>query len=141
MIGVFEAGRSAAVTWSRTFSPTLVNEARFGYDYLLNKYADPGGAPYEQLGRNISEFLPPPGYVGFGLPNNMPQVAPASGAQAADNVSHYRGRHAMKYGFHWNRSWTDIGDRSYYNGQFQFRDLQNFADNVPLVFNGADGPT
>jgi hypothetical protein len=132
--------RSVAVNWSRTVSPSVVNEARFGYDYALNEYADPSGAPYGQMGRNISEFIPPPGYVGFGLPNNMPQTLPAHSAQAADNVSHYLGRHALKYGFQWNRFWADIGNRSYYNGQFQFRNLQEFVDNTPIAFNGADGP-
>ena len=121
-------------------SPAFVNEARFGYDYDVNEFADPSGAPYEQMGRNISEFGPPNGYVGFGLLNNMPQISRQNSVQAADNVSHHVGRHALKYGFQWNRLWSDAGTRAFYNGQFQFDTLQNFVDNRPLRFNGVDGP-
>lgn len=132
--------RSAAVSWSSIFSPAFVNEARLGYDYDLNEFADPSGVPFEQMGRNISEFGPPTGYLGFGLPTNQPQISRQHSVQVADNVSHYRGRHALKYGFQWNRLWSANGGRAFYNGQFQFDTLQNFVDNTPLAFNGVDGP-
>jgi hypothetical protein len=57
--------RSAALNWSFTLSPTSVNEARFGYDYGLNEYVDPGGTPFERMGSNISQFSPPPGLRRF----------------------------------------------------------------------------
>jgi hypothetical protein len=132
--------RSAAVTWTSIASPAFVNEARFGYDYDVNEFADPSGAPYEQMGRNISEFGPPAGYLGFGLPSNQPQVSRQNSLQAADNVSHHVGRHALKYGFQWNRLWSDAGTRAFYNGQFSFGGFQDFLDNRPLAFNGVDGP-
>ncbi|MGH9632129.1 MAG: hypothetical protein ACRD7E_27810, partial [Bryobacteraceae bacterium] len=121
-------------------APHFVNEARFGYDHDVNEIADASGAPYEQMGRNISEFGAPNGYLGFGLPNNIPQKSLHNSVQVADNVSHYRGRHALKYGFQWNRLWAETGSRAFYNGQFQFDTLQNFLDNRPLRFNGVDGP-
>jgi hypothetical protein len=132
--------RSAAVNWSMILSPTFINEARFGYDHDVNEIADASGAPYEQMGRNISEFGSPNGYIGFGLPSNIPQISRHHSVQIADNVSHNHGRHALKYGFQWNRLVADAGTRTFYNGQFQFDTLQNFADNRPLVFNGVDGP-
>jgi hypothetical protein len=132
--------RSASISWTRILSPVFVNEARFGYDYDVNEFADPGGARYEEMGRNISEFTPPTGYVGFGLPTNMPQISRQNSFQAADNVSHHVGRHALKYGFQWNRLWSDVGTRAFYNGQFSFGPLQDFVDNRPLAFNGVDGP-
>jgi hypothetical protein len=132
--------RSAAVTWTRIFSPAFVNELRFGYDYDVNQFADPAGAPYEEMEKNISEFAPPNGYVGFGLQANMPQISRQNSVQLADNVSHHFGRHALKYGFQWNRLWSDAGSRTFYNGQFQFDTLQNFVDNRPVGFNGVDGP-
>jgi hypothetical protein len=132
--------RSAASNWSTIVSPNFVNEARFGYDYDVNEIADASGAPYEQLGRNIAEFGPPNGYLGFGLPSNIPQVSRHNSFQIADNISHNLRRHALKYGFQWNRLWADAGTRAFYNGQFQFDTLQNFVDNRPLRFNGVDGP-
>jgi hypothetical protein len=124
----------------RVVSPAFLNELRFGYDYDLNEYVDPSGAPYQELGRNISEFLPPNGYLGFGLPSNQPTSTPSESIQIMDNVSHFRGRHALKFGIQWSRFGADAGVRPLYNGQFVFDTLQNFVDNKPQALNGVDGP-
>jgi hypothetical protein len=93
-------------SWNHTFSPTMLNEARFGYlrhasarrgenqDYnplALFPQLYPvayGGVPYMQIGNHVS--------IGdYGGSDRAPQLTP----QYIDNFNLIRGKHSIKAGF------------------------------------------
>jgi hypothetical protein len=93
-------------SWNHTFSPTTLNEARFGYLRHAstrrgeNRDFDPrtlipqlypaayGGLPYMQIGNHVS--------IGdYGGSDRAPQLTP----QYIDNFSKIHGKHSIKAGF------------------------------------------
>ncbi len=102
---------SAVVTWTRSFSPSVVNEARVGYTRVVikNFTSDVAGL----LGPNGNEKLgipggqPIPGASSITLGEGLTGVgANATDSDTVDNTFHYsnnlniqRGRHLLKMGF------------------------------------------
>jgi hypothetical protein len=97
--------QSVNISWNHTFSPTLLNEARFGYlrhasvRQGMNKDFNPlslfpqlysvayGGLPYMQIGNHVA--------IGdYGGSDRAPQLTP----QYIDNLSWVKGKHTIKAG-------------------------------------------
>ena len=89
--------------WTRIFSPTLVNEARFGYQKLntTSNASDPSSEAIPSI------EVPELGLTGFnagatrtaiGLAVNLPQYRINDTFQYQNNLSYQRGRHGFKTG-------------------------------------------
>ena len=130
-----------------TFSPSLVNEARFGYSYLYNSLAPlqaftkdvvdaigiPGlpGGPAAQWGIPSMGFANAPGTVGLGTGTtpsrwsgfgdqggDTPYVTSDPIWQIVDNVTWVKGKHSLRLGFEYNRqNFNEFGNQ-FLRGQF-----------------------
>ncbi len=109
--------KAAVINHTKTFGPTLVNEARFGVNRII---LDNGGVDFNSVG-NVGEELGITGSNdrGPGLPaiqfnNGLASTIGSQniGTQAlfanttfhlADNMTHIRGKHTIKFGGQWLR--------------------------------------
>jgi hypothetical protein len=123
-------------TNTRTFSPTLVNEARFGYTRLSNSlgtysaYATDTvsalGIPNLQPGAPVSWGVPfasfaGDGFTAIGDTQDGPYFIDDNTLQAVDNVSWVHGKHTFRFGFEDNRqNFNQIGNQ-FSRGQFAFQ--------------------
>jgi hypothetical protein len=101
------APQNAAVEWTHTFSPGLLNEARFGFDRFVQTVVQVGA-----FGQDILQFqnaaniplnfgLPTisiAGFSGFGNGPTVPTVVGSNVYQYDDTVSWVHGGHTVKFG-------------------------------------------
>ena len=147
-----------------TFSPSVVNEARFGYSYLYNSLA-----PLLSFTKNVVDSLGIPGLVGgppaqWGIPSmgfgntvgtvglgvgttpsrwsgfgdqggDTPYVTSDPIWQIVDNVTWVKGKHSLRLGFEYNRqNFNEFGNQ-FLRGQFTAQGLST-AD--PVTKSGGD---
>jgi hypothetical protein len=126
-------------TW--TFSPTVVNEARFGYSHffnslgLLSAYTNDvvdaikipglsGGAPStwgipDQAFSSGPAGTTPPIWQEIGdIGGDGPYVVTDPTWQIVDNVSWVKGKHSMRFGFEYNRQTFNQLGNQFSRGQF-----------------------
>ncbi|HEV8131517.1 MAG TPA: TonB-dependent receptor [Acidobacteriota bacterium] len=138
---------SVALSYTRIFTPTLVNEFRFGFirqkvdkrelsaeplSELTTRYGIKGIPGGERLfGLPQFQFTGAISYQGLGEPGSMPNFKVHEVRQYLDNISWNRGLHNFKFGidFRWNRSDIFGGNSSHGNFTFdgQFTGV-SFAD-------------
>jgi len=90
----------AGVTWSHTFSPTVLNQARFSYvRHTANFPGDPGvaGSP------STVTFWDTPA-VALGNANNLPQFFTENEFVYKDDISVTKGKHNLKGGGEYRRT-------------------------------------
>lgn len=96
--------------WTHTFSPTLLNELKLGYNrWAVHKYnEDQGSLIAQQLGIQGSVTDPAragmpdfffAGYDTVGAEPTFPQSGAVNTFQLADTLTHVQGRHTVAYGF------------------------------------------
>src|SRR4051812_27545020 len=121
-------------TNTRTLSPALVNEARFGYTRLGNSLATYSagnvdtvaalGIPNLQSGDPVAWGVPLVTFTGFssiGDVQDGPFVIDDNNLQAADNLSWIHGKHTFRFGFEYTRqNFNQIGNQ-FSRGQFSFQ--------------------
>ncbi len=123
-------------TNTRTLSPTLVNEARFGYTRLSNSLGTYSaynidtvsalGIPNLQPGAPVSWGVPfasfaGDGFTAIGDTQDGPYFIDDNTLQAVDNVSWVHGKHTFRFGFEYNRqNFNQIGNQ-FSRGQFAFQ--------------------
>ena len=126
-------------TW--TFSPTVVNEARFGYSHffnslgLLSAYTNdvvdsigiPGlkggapstwGIPDQAFSAGPSGTTPPIWQEIGDIGGDGPYVVTDPTWQIVDNVSWVKGKHSMRFGFEYNRQTFNQLGNQFSRGQF-----------------------
>jgi hypothetical protein len=123
-------------TNTRTFSPTLVNEARFGYTRLSNSLGTrsaydvdtvsdlgiPGLSPGDPVtwGVPMASFSGD-GFTAIGDVQDGPYAIQDNTLQLVDNVSWIHGKHTMRFGFEFTRSnFNQVGNQ-FSRGQFVFQ--------------------
>jgi len=124
--------RLAGLTETHVFGPSLINEARFGFQTFenprhgqdekiefLKQYAIPGirldGPPFPGVPSTQVQ-----GYGTLGAPTNFPQERIDLTYQAADNVTYNRGKHALKFGADYRLFQTNRTQVSNGRGSFTF---------------------
>ena len=134
---------SAAIKLSGTISPTLLVEASINYDGNVLNIVDspnsqtPASLVLNKYFKNGSGNLPNMHFTGFYNVQENPGSAPwHNAAQDYDpklDISYTRGKHAMKYGFGFNRYtknqqlFGDPGGQYYFNGSFTGDAFVDFA--------------
>ena len=128
--------RSAAFSYTRILTPSLVNEFRYGFSRQkvdkreithelqseINARYGIRGIPGSDRLFGLAEFSfgGAIGYTGLGEPGSMPNFKISQVHQYLDNLSWIRGNHNFKFGtdLRWNRS--DIYGGSSAHGNFTF---------------------
>jgi hypothetical protein len=123
-------------TNTRTITPTLVNEARFGYTKLSNALGTRSayttdavsdiGIPGLQAGDPVAWGVPMAsfagnGFVAIGDAQDGPFFIDDNNLQVVDNVAWTRGKHSLRFGFEFTRqNYNQIGNQ-FSRGQFAFQ--------------------
>ncbi len=124
------------VTNTRTLTPSLVNEARFGYTRFFNSIGTLSafttnevgslGVPGLNAGTSATWGIPAislngDGFSGFGDNTDGPYVIDNNTLQALDNVSWTKGKHSFRFGFEYNRqNFNQVGNQ-FSRGNFVFQ--------------------
>lgn len=107
----FNTNNSFGGTWTRTFSPSVVNFFRFGYTRTYATFANASanmesaesfgfkGIPAESLKTGGLPLISVSNYNGLGTRNFRPQFQKPELFQFIDSVSIVRGRHSVRSGF------------------------------------------
>jgi hypothetical protein len=103
--------QNAAVTWTRSFSPTVINTFKISFLRHRSDYPPPDGL----LGIPEIYTYNDPMTVGLGLYGGLPQFFTDNQFQYQDHVSILHGKHSFKTGFEYRR--TRNGS-SFYNATF-----------------------
>ncbi len=121
---------------TRTFSPRLVNEARFGYTRLSNALGTrsaynidtvsalqiPGLQPGDPVtwGVPFASFAGD-GFVAIGDAQDGPYAIQDNTLQLVDNMSWIHGKHSLRFGFEYSRqNFNQVGNQ-FSRGQFAFQ--------------------
>lgn len=121
--------------WTKVFSSSLVNEARFGYQHLntLTTASDTSSESIPSIEipeLGLTGFNAAVSRTGIGLAVNLPQYRINSTFQYVDTLSYVRGRHAFKTGIDVRR----INVESFFfptiRGRLVYPTLQRFVDDI-----------
>ncbi len=121
---------------TRTITPNLVNEARFGYTRFFNSLGtllafntdvvSDIGIPGQNPGPPATWGIPNvnfTGYTGIGDTNDGPYVNDNNTLQFVDKVSWVHGKHTFAFGFEYNRqNYNQVGNQ-FSRGVFNFQTL------------------
>ena len=127
------------VSWTRTLSPTMVNEFRlsygrenveFGGNAIGNTIPNQGS-----LASAVTAVTLAPPYAGFGPPNNTPDGRIVNTYQLQDNWSWFHGLHQIKAGTNLTYQRSPNVFLPFYNGGFTFPDFQTYAEDTPGTVN------
>jgi hypothetical protein len=119
---------------TRTFTPNIVNEARFGYSRFYNaltaigafniNYVDQLKLPNLPAGPGVTWGIPSvtlANYSGFGDNSDGPYQNNNNTAQFIDNLSWNKGKHSFKFGFEYDRQNFNQFGNQYSRGQYAFQ--------------------
>jgi len=125
-----------AASNTRTFTPYLVNEARFGYSRFYNSIGtllafdtdvvSDLGIPNQKSGVPVTWGIPSAtfsgtGFFGLGDSTEGPFANDNNSLQLVDKLSWIRGKHTFRFGFEYNReNYNQVGNQ-FSRGQFVFQ--------------------
>jgi hypothetical protein len=121
---------------TRTFTPHLVNEARFGYSRFYNSIGtrlafdtdvvSQIGIPGQKSGTPVTWGIPfvglnGGGFTGIGDNTEGPYANDNNTLQLVDKLSWIHGKHALRFGFEYNRqNYNQVGNQ-FSRGSFTFQ--------------------
>lgn len=137
--------RNFALSWNHTLSPTMLNEARLGYNRFNFDAVEPQTPVLpSSLGFNINPqsgprgaglpFIDLTGFFTLGFSQDGPQPRLDQTIQAADNFTVIKGKHTLKFGFDLRASQVENPFFFGNNGDFDFGGSGAFTTGNP----GAD---
>jgi Carboxypeptidase regulatory-like domain/TonB dependent receptor len=132
--------QSAALIWNHTFSPTLINEARFNvsrwhFNELDTNPQEPFGLPQDPIQSigNIGGFT-----IVFGA--NGPGIFYKTSYNFHDGATKVKGNQTFKFGFDfYDDQNTDVSAGGALP-QYQFRNLWDFLNDAPIQENANFNP-
>ena len=148
------------VAWNHTFSPTMLNEARFAYlRFNYNALAptqtqSPSAYGFTGLTSNQApQFQQLPvmdvaGLFTLGFSDDAPQPRVQNTYQVTDNLSKVMGRHTLKFGFNMDRQEVNNPFYATLNGSYNFHtggvfstgaSGADFLLGIPDTFNQGSG--
>jgi len=142
-VNVPSANLQSGLDWTRTFSPTLVNEARVNFYRLVLQF---GGnsigntIPTEnELADALASVSVPPGYAGFGYSTALPNGRITNSYQFQDNLSWTRGRHTVKAGANITYQRSPNIWLPNYNGTYTFETMAAYFQDSPSLIGITQG--
>ena len=135
-------GKQYGADWTRSWSPTFVNQMRFGHAFLNVGFED---GTFGCNRSNFTECFPRvtfsgTTFLGFGLATNAPQGRTVKNYQVQDNATWVKGRHTMKFGGEYDRQDSPSDFLPGANGAYRFADYNALIRNIPNRFSLTDGP-
>ena len=142
---VHARGQNAGITWSHTFSPTMLNQARVSYTRHTADF--PGAAAQNAAGipaiiTSVDAFQ-----GGFGNSNNLPQLFTENEFNYKDDLSITHGTHNFKMGAGYTRTRNGSSFDADFNGFFLpygvediLTDMQFGGSADTLFTGGTSGP-
>jgi len=129
----------AVLSETHIFSPSMLNEFRFGFNRSVP----------EQLGGPIHEhsnldFIPGEGFgnitvtgiAGLGASGSAPRYFLTNVFQATNTTSYMRGAHNWKFGFDLQREQMNLNSAQERRGAWRFSNISNFLRGIPRDFRG-----
>jgi len=123
--------QNAAFSYMHTLRPTVINELRAGFNRVYSQDTSP------TLGQNYPQKLGIPGVpqdnfplinitglASVGNARSRPALLRMTAFQLVDNLSVMRGRHYLKFGFDFRRSYMNNYNPTNASGEFGFGPLQ-----------------
>lgn len=123
--------QNAVVSYLHTLRPNLINELRAGFNRVYSLDSAP------TLGQNFPQQLGIPGvpldvfprinitgFASIGNDRSRPAVLRMTAFQLADNATWIRGRHYLKFGVDFRRSYMNNYNPTNPSGEFSFGPLQ-----------------
>ncbi len=145
----FQPTQHVATSYVHLFTPTLLNDFRFGFnryvlDYVPINFAANGGLGNELGVRNSNvtpreQNLPifsPSSYLGVGQTRSLPLYRRENTFQELDNLSWTKGLHTFKIGADFRRRQLTIYQTNEGNGRFNFSPA--FTDSRDPAGKGGD---
>ena len=130
------------IDYTHTFSPWLLNQARFGYSRSRSEFD--GGGFSSCLLTSIGSCPPQitildPTSLGVGQAVFFPQGRIINVYQVQDNASMVHGQHVMKWGGEYDKQRSPNYGLFGVNSEFLFQDFNSFIANTPLQTQAAYG--
>ncbi|HXA85653.1 MAG TPA: carboxypeptidase regulatory-like domain-containing protein [Candidatus Dormibacteraeota bacterium] len=131
-----DLNQSVLVSWTRSITSHMVNEARVGFTRLNVEF---GGnslgtvPPSASIGTALSRitFNRDPTLMSIGPATNIPQGRIVNTWQGQDNWNYTLGRHQLKAGVNYTFQRSPNIFLPLINGDFRFNDFSAFAANTP----------
>jgi len=115
--------QNAGVTWSHTFSPTILNEARMSYvRHTANFPGDPSVAGFP----SVLSLLDSP-EIAYGNGSNLPQFFTENEFVWRDDLSVTKGKHNFKGGGEFRRTRNGSSFDALENGLFEPMDIEDLV--------------
>lgn len=144
--GNVDKRQMAEISESHTFTPSLLNSARFGYSRVISEAPRTLGAVNSLASETSLGFIPGhnAGLINVAGLSNFQGGLNGVGEfdfhlnsfQAYDDFYLSRGKHSLKAGFAFERLQNNQLGHFNPNGQYIFTSLGNFLTNQPFQFNG-----
>ena len=113
--------QTAGITWTHTFSPTVLNQAKIGYVRRLANFVDPGSD-------GIPEFYTIDALVaGLGASTAIPQFFTENQFQYKDDLSVTHGKHSFKFGGEYRRTRNGSSFQADKNAHFTSWSAEDFV--------------
>lgn len=119
--------QNTALSWTRTFSPTVLNEFNFGYNRIHSRRGPPTGTPgMRELGVRLPLYptLPSIQQISvsgfFQIGDNLEAKFVRNGFEWSDRASVVLGRHSLQFGGELARYRVDIANEFRRAGNFVF---------------------
>ncbi|HEY3706468.1 MAG TPA: carboxypeptidase regulatory-like domain-containing protein [Terracidiphilus sp.] len=128
-----DTAHSVGADWSRTFSPSIVNQVRYSFQQTSVLF-QAGALPDctvntpDQCTANVV-IGHPQGFqsnLGFGYPTNIPQGRIVKVTQVQDNVTWNKGKHSILIGGEWDYQNSPNPFLPNYAGGYNFTSFDNF---------------
>jgi hypothetical protein len=123
--------QNAGVTWSHTFSPTVLNQARMAYTRNTSNF--PGDPRVAGMPSTVSAFDSPA--FGIGNASNLPQFFTENLFTYKDDLSVTRGKHNFKGGAEYRRTRNGSSFDAYKYGYNVDNDIEDVLTDATFTNN------
>jgi hypothetical protein len=142
-VNIPSATIQSGLDWTRTFSPSLVNEARVSFYRLVLQFGGNSIGNTVPTENNLADALAsvavPPGYAGFGFSSILPDGRITNSYQFQDNLSWTRGRHTVKAGTNLTYQRSPNIWLPNYNGTYSFATMADYFEDIPSSIGITEG--
>jgi hypothetical protein len=141
---------NAVLSWIHTFTPSLILEAKMGFNRFNLDFRQEGATPGARLGEQLgvtnsnqgpqSDGIPivsPSGYFGIGQTRSLPIIRIENTFNPRLDLTKLQGKHSLKFGFEVRRRQITQYQTNRGNGRFNF--ARTFTDDPNNT--GATGET
>ncbi|MBW4027208.1 MAG: TonB-dependent receptor [Acidobacteria bacterium] len=130
-----DTAHSVGADWTRTYSPSWVNQIRYSFQQtkLFFQSGAQANCTVNTPGACTSSISLGSPFLGYGYPNNLPQGRVVKNTQVQDNATWIRGNHTLYFGGEWDYQNSPNGFLPNYNGTYKFGSFSKFLQQSGTV--------